>query len=202
MSLFNLKQESSYSKLDVEAGPPAYSSKDANKYDMPMIPESSHSRFTAPVYHITDEEFNNHDHQKERHIAQDEPKRETCRWIANISFIIGSMLLLLSIVFKIVSRTYISQAITFGCPAHCITTCYQDLPLDSPLDLCNSLEKQACDDTCLSVGIQEATTYTILFFVLVTMGGVMIAFQIVNSCLGYFCWDYRKHQRNQIIPTK
>lgn len=155
---------------------------------IPMVPESTHSRsedHTYPMYIIpiqNDTPFN----------STNKTKRY-CRIIANITLIIGIALVVISALFKLQSRVYISKAIENECPVNCVTTCYSRIPFN----ICDFDQRSKCDNQCLSVGIQTANTYAILFMVFVSLGGLLVVAQVVNSCIGYCCYDYITFKNQQ-----
>lgn len=210
MSFFNSK-ETTYSKIEGQVDPPAYikaTTSEDNK-EPPIAPKTTHqSRFSEPIY-FTQNEHNNHFPVQNRSIInanRPKPVRDYCKLLANVSLIIGIALMLISVIFKIQSRSYISQAVaTSGCPANCVTTCYKSLPFFQFSMECDSSVKQMCDDQCVPAGIDQATTFAILFYVFLGLGASLMVIQIVSTCLRYCCFDYFEYKRkNQIsdISTK
>lgn len=119
------------------------------------------------------------------------PKR-CCRMIANITLILGVALVVISALFKLQSRVYISEAIEAECPVNCVTTCYSRMPFPKYCEF-----QPACDEQCLSVGIQKANTYAMLFTIFVSLGGLLVAMQVIHSCIGYCCYDYIDFKNKQ-----
>lgn len=208
MSLFNSK-ETTYSKIEGQVDPPAYieatTGDDVDNKGSSIAPQS---RFSEPIY-FTKDEHTDHFSAQHRSIIntnRPEPARDYCKLLANVSLIIGIALMLISVIFKIQSRSYISQAIAnSSCPANCVTTCYRSLPFFQLSVDCDSNLKQICDDECIPAGIDQATTFAILFYVFLGLGASLMVIQIVSTCLRYCCFDYLEYKKkNQIgdISTK
>jgi hypothetical protein len=202
MSYFNNSKDAAYSKLEYEMDyPPAYYNEPLN--NIPSIPETTYSsRFEEQIYPT----ISNDDYERRFHRQNMTPpplqshRRRYCKLVSHISFILGLALVVVSIIFKFLSRSHISQAIEQDCPVNCVTTCYRDLPFYHPTVECDSITKSSCDLTCYPVGIETANTYGILFLVFVVVGGLLVVVQIVYACLAYCCFDYcdfKKQQQQQ-----
>lgn len=130
--------------------------------------------------------------------------RRCCRMIANISLIIGIGMIVISVLFKLQSRVYISKAIESECPVTCVTTCYSRIPFPHTFGLCKIDQRMKCDSQCLSAGIQTAITYSVFFFIFISLGGLCVVVQAVNSCLCYYCYEYIffKNEEKQAASNK
>lgn len=208
MSLFNSK-ETTYSKIEGQVDPPAYieatTSEDGDHKESPIAPPS---RFSEPIYFTRDEHIDHFPAQHRSIINANHPKpvKDHCKLLANVSLIIGITLMLISVIFKIQSRSYISQAVAnSSCPANCVTTCYESLPFFQPSVDCDSNLKQTCGDQCIPAGIDQATTFAILFYVFLGLGASLMVIQIASTCFRYCCFNYLEYKKqNQVgdISTK
>lgn len=111
--------------------------------------------------------------------------RHYCRILGSISLALGIILVVLSILFKLQSRVYISKALDADCPATCVTTCYRFMPF--PI-ACES--RATCNDRCLSVGISKAIIYSVFFTLFISIGGMLVLIQMLRAFIEYCCYDY------------
>ncbi|KAI7888716.1 uncharacterized protein EV154DRAFT_516617 [Mucor mucedo] len=157
-----------------------FNKKEGNDYDdrNQLIDRMPEEMYIIPIHDVP--------------VTLDNKPRRYCRILANVTLILGMALVVISALFKLQSRVYISQAIEAECPAICVTTCYRFMPFPTS---CES--KSACDDQCLSAGISKALTYSVLFTVFVLIGGLLVLVQVVQSCISYCFYDYIDFKNKQ-----
>lgn len=120
--------------------------------------------------------------------------------MTHIVFLLGVALIVISIGFTFLSRSYINQAIDQSCPVACVTTCYRHLPFYQPFIQCNEEVKAACNVNCGPVGMATANIYVILFFVCVVLGVLLVVAQVIHACLIYYCCDYTDYSKTEGGP--
>lgn len=186
--------DTTYTKLDEKELLPSYA--DTIDSKSPMLPDITHKRMDEYSISSQYQHFKCQDIERNPSPSMTTPSASTrhstrrCRLVAHIFLITGITFLVLAAVFKVESRSHISASIENDCPVQCITTCYSSLPFYQENVDCTSNDKQQCDRFCGPAGMDSAKTYSVLFIVSVTLGGLFVLVQLISSCLSYCCLDY------------
>ncbi|KAI8891053.1 hypothetical protein K501DRAFT_281589, partial [Backusella circina FSU 941] len=112
------------------------------------------------------------------------------RLVTYFFVLIGVGLLVCSFIFKIKAVNYINLAVNGGCPYPCIDQCYNEI--GQKVSTCL---QEGCD-LCDTLGMQQASRYTLLFIVFLGLGALMVLIQLFSMCFTYSCTDYRRNNDN------
>jgi hypothetical protein len=109
------------------------------------------------------------------------------RLVTYLLVLIGIGLLACSLFFKFKAVNAINSAVDGGCPYPCIDQCYNEF--GQKVSACIQEGCEQCD----TLGMQQASRYTLLFIVFLGLGALLVLIQLFSMCFTYSCTDYHRN---------